>query len=49
MTALRSNVGPQVFGDVEAPLVLALGVAAAMGGLVVGLAGLALRGRRKRR
>ncbi|MCV2490196.1 LapA family protein [Geodermatophilus sp. YIM 151500] len=34
-----------VFGDVTAPLVLALVIAAVLGGLVVGLAGLALRGR----
>jgi uncharacterized integral membrane protein len=38
-----------VFGDVQAPLVLALVVAAALGGLVVGLAGAALRARRSRR
>jgi uncharacterized integral membrane protein len=38
-----------VFGDVEAPLVLALVIAAALGGLVVGLAGVALRARRNRR
>jgi len=38
-----------VFGDVQAPLVLALVIAAALGGLVVGLAGLAMRARRNRR
>ncbi len=38
-----------VFGTVEAPLVLALVFAAVLGGLVVGLADLALRGRRKHR
>jgi uncharacterized integral membrane protein len=38
-----------VFGDVEAPLVLALVLAAALGGLVVGLAGAALRARRQHR
>jgi uncharacterized integral membrane protein len=38
-----------VFGDVQAPLVLALVIAAALGGLVVGLAGVALRARRSRR
>ena len=38
-----------VFGSVEAPLVLALLVAAVLGGLVVGLAGLAVRARRIRR
>ncbi len=37
-----------VFGDVQAPLVLALVIAAALGGLVVGLAGVALRARRRR-
>jgi uncharacterized integral membrane protein len=37
-----------VFGDVQAPLVVALVIAAALGGLVVGLAGLALRARRSR-
>jgi uncharacterized integral membrane protein len=37
-----------VFGDVQAPLVLALVIAAALGGLVVGLAGAALRARRSR-
>ena len=36
-----------VFGDVQAPLVLALLIAAALGGLVVAMAGLALRARRK--
>jgi uncharacterized integral membrane protein len=38
-----------VFGNVEAPLVLALVIGAALGGLVVGLAGVALRARRNRR
>jgi len=38
-----------VFGDVRAPLVLALVIAAALGGLLVGLAGLVLRARRSRR
>jgi uncharacterized integral membrane protein len=38
-----------VFGNVEAPLVLALVIAAALGGLVVGLAGVAMRSRRNRR
>lgn len=38
-----------VFGDVDAPLVLALVIAAVLGGLVVGLAVLALRGRGRRR
>jgi uncharacterized integral membrane protein len=38
-----------VFGDVQAPLVLALVIAAALGGLVVGLAGVALRARRSKR
>jgi uncharacterized integral membrane protein len=38
-----------VFGDVQAPLVLALVIAAALGGLGVGLAGVALRARRSRR
>jgi uncharacterized integral membrane protein len=38
-----------VFGDVRAPLVLALVIAAALGGLLVGLAGLVLRARRNRR
>ena len=38
-----------VFADVQAPLVLALVIAAALGGLVVGLAGAALRARRGRR
>lgn len=37
-----------VFGDVQAPLVLALVIAAALGGLVVGLAGVALRARRSK-
>jgi uncharacterized integral membrane protein len=35
-----------VFADVQAPLVLALVIAAALGGLVVGLAGAAMRARR---
>ncbi len=38
-----------VFGDVNAPLVLALVIAAALGGLIVGLAGVAMRARRNRR
>ena len=38
-----------VFADVDAPLVLALVIAAVLGGLVVGLAELALRGRARRR
>jgi uncharacterized integral membrane protein len=38
-----------VFADVQAPLVLALVIAAALGGLVVGLAGMALRARRPKR
>jgi uncharacterized integral membrane protein len=38
-----------VFGNVQAPLVLALVIAAALGGLLVGLAGLVLRARRSRR
>jgi uncharacterized integral membrane protein len=38
-----------VFGNVEAPLVLALVIAAALGGLVVALAGVALRARRNRK
>jgi uncharacterized integral membrane protein len=38
-----------VFADVQAPLVLALLIAAALGGLVVGLAGVALRARRSKR
>jgi uncharacterized integral membrane protein len=38
-----------VFADVEAPLVLALVTAAVLGGLVVGLAELALHARRKQR
>jgi uncharacterized integral membrane protein len=38
-----------VFGDVDAPLVVALATAAVLGGLVVFLADLALRGRRRRR
>ncbi len=36
-----------VFGNVQAPLVLALLIAAVLGGLVVGMAGIALRARRK--
>lgn len=36
-----------VFVDVQAPLVLALVIAAALGGLLVGLAGLVLRARRR--
>jgi uncharacterized integral membrane protein len=38
-----------VFTDVEAPLVLALLIAAALGGLVVALAGAVLRARRRSR
>ncbi|WP_245159551.1 LapA family protein [Blastococcus sp. CT_GayMR19] len=38
-----------VFANVQAPLVLALVIAAALGGLVVGLAGVALRARRTKR
>ena len=38
-----------VFGNVEAPLVLALVIAAALGGLLVWLAGRTLRVRRNRR
>jgi uncharacterized integral membrane protein len=38
-----------VFGNVQAPLVLALVIAAVLGGLVVGLAALALRARRSSR
>lgn len=38
-----------VFGDVEAPLVLALVIAAALGGLLVWLAGAVLRARRRNR
>jgi uncharacterized integral membrane protein len=38
-----------VFGNVDAPLVVALVVAAVLGGLVVGLAGWALHTRRKHR
>ncbi|TYP87944.1 lipopolysaccharide assembly protein LapA domain-containing protein [Blastococcus xanthinilyticus] len=38
-----------VFTDVEAPLVLALLIAAALGGLLVWLAGLVTRARRRRR
>ena len=37
-----------VFVDVQAPLVVALVIAAALGGLVVGLAGVALRARRRK-
>ncbi|MGY1682476.1 lipopolysaccharide assembly protein LapA domain-containing protein [Geodermatophilus sp. SYSU D01176] len=36
-----------VFTDIQAPLVLALVIAAALGGLLVGLAGLVLRARRR--
>ena len=36
-----------VFGNVQAPLVLALVIAAVLGGLVVAMAGLARRARRK--
>jgi uncharacterized integral membrane protein len=38
-----------VFADTEAPLVLALVLSAALGGLLAGLAGLSVSGRRKRR
>ena len=38
-----------VFGNVEAPLVLALVIAAALGGLLVWLAGITLRARRNRK
>ncbi|MCZ2859076.1 LapA family protein [Blastococcus sp. VKM Ac-2987] len=38
-----------VFGDVEAPLVVALLIAAALGGLLVWLASIVLRARRRRR
>jgi len=38
-----------VFGNIEAPLVLALVIAAALGGLVVGLAGVAFRARRSKK
>ncbi|MGY2064255.1 lipopolysaccharide assembly protein LapA domain-containing protein [Blastococcus sp. SYSU DS0619] len=38
-----------VFGDVQAPLVVALLIAAALGGLLVWLAGIVLRARRRRR
>ncbi|MGY1642199.1 lipopolysaccharide assembly protein LapA domain-containing protein [Geodermatophilus sp. SYSU D00703] len=38
-----------VFGNVDAPLVLALLVAAALGGLLVWLAGLVVRARRRNR
>ena len=37
-----------VFADVQGPLVLALVIAAVLGGLLVGLAGLVLRARRRR-
>ena len=37
-----------VFGEVQAPLVLALALAAVLGGLVVWLAGLARRSRNRR-
>ena len=37
-----------VFGDVQAPLVLALVIAAVLGGLVVAMAGLALGARRRK-
>ena len=36
-----------VFANVQAPLVLALVIAAALGGLLVGLAGLVMRARRR--
>ena len=36
-----------VFVDIQAPLVLALVIAAALGGLLVGLAGLVVRARRR--
>ena len=38
-----------VFGNVQAPLVVALLIAAALGGLLVGLASLVLRARRRNR
>jgi len=38
-----------VFGNVQAPLVLALAIAATLGGLVVWLAGAALRARRAKK
>jgi uncharacterized integral membrane protein len=38
-----------VFGNIDAPLVLALLIAAVLGGLVVGLAGVAMRARRGRK
>ena len=38
-----------VFTDVDAPLVLALVIAAVLGGLVVALAGAVLRARRRNR
>ena len=38
-----------VFGDVQAPLVLALVIAAVLGGLVVAMAGLARRARHRER
>jgi uncharacterized integral membrane protein len=37
-----------VFTEIQAPLVLALVIAAGLGGLLVGLAGLVLRARRRR-
>ena len=38
-----------VFGNIQAPLVLALLIAAVLGGLVVGLAGIAFKARRSRK
>jgi uncharacterized integral membrane protein len=38
-----------VFGDVRAPLIIALVIAAGLGGLLVALAAAALRARRSRR
>jgi uncharacterized integral membrane protein len=38
-----------VFGNVDAPLVVALLIAAVLGGLVVAMAGIAMRARRKDR
>jgi uncharacterized integral membrane protein len=38
-----------VFGNVRAPLILALVIAAGLGGLLVGLAAAVLRARRSRR
>ncbi|MGY1601282.1 lipopolysaccharide assembly protein LapA domain-containing protein [Geodermatophilus sp. SYSU D00815] len=38
-----------VFGNIDAPLVLALVIAAALGGLVVALAGVARRARRRQK